>query len=195
MLGSNGKTMTGPIETDQMNVPALIDRCKGGDAEAFSALYRRYSPPIYRYLYSKVGNRQDAEELTSQTFLAVLEGLPKYHGGDKFTSWLYTIARNKAADHFRNRDNRAETVDAGSAGVFDPDMLGGMVQDERSQALAGLIRQLPQDRLELLQLRFVADLTFREMGEVLKRNPEGVKKAVYRLLAQLQAQLEAEHVS
>lgn len=195
MLGSNGKNMTQQLETYQMDIPTLIDRCKGGDAGAFSDLYRHYSPAIYRYLYSKVGNRQDAEELTSQTFLAVLEGLPKYRGRDKFTGWLYTIARNKAADHFRDRDNKAETLETESAGVFNPDLLGMMVQDERSQALAGLVRQLPDDHLELLRLRFVADLTFREMGEVLKRNPEGVKKAVYRLLAQLQAQLEAEHVS
>ena len=187
--------MTQQMESDEINIPGLIERCKSGDSQAFSAIYRHYSPAIYRYLYSKVGNQQDAEELTSQTFLAVLEGLPRYRRRDKFTGWLYAIARNKAADHYRNRDNQAQAVRAEDIGVINPDMLGEIVQHENSRALADLVGQLPQKQLELLQLRFVADLTFREMGEVLNRNPEGVKKAVYRLIAQLQEQLEVGHGS
>ncbi len=195
MLGTNEIVMDQKQQPVEIDITDLIERCKQGDSQAFSAIYRHYSPAIYRYLYSKVGNRQDAEELTSQTFLAVLEGLPGYRSRHKFTGWLYTIARNKAADHFRNRDNRAEAVDDDFTGTFEPDLLGEMVQHERSRQLARLVRRLPEEQRELLQLRYVADLTFREMGETLKRNPEGIKKAVYRLLAQLQAQLEAEHGS
>lgn len=194
MLGTDEIVMEQNQETDQINLPELITRCKQGDAQAFTAIYRHYSPAIYRYLYSKVSNQHDAEELTSQTFLAVLEGLPGYHSRDKFTGWLYTIARNKAADHFRSRERRAMTMDENTAVIVNPDLLGEIVKDERSQALARLINQLPGEQQELLQLRFVADLTFREMGEALKRNPEGVKKAVYRLIAQLQARLEEDNV-
>jgi len=183
------------LQNETIHIPRLIDRINQGDAQAFSAIYRYYSPAVYRYLYSRVGNQQDAEELTSQTFLAVLENLSRYRNQDKFTGWLFTIARNKAADHFRNRENQAETIDVDSSFLTHYAPLEKMIQDERSQALAGLIHDLSEPERDWLRLRYVAGLTFHEMGHVLGRNPDAIKKALYRLLARLQQSLEDEHVS
>ncbi len=78
------------------------------DRGAFVQLYDRYLTPIYRYLLSRVGNRQDAEDLTSQVFLAALERFGQYQGrGKSFAAWLFTIARNKAIDFFRARHPEA----------------------------------------------------------------------------------------
>ena len=94
-----------PVTGGQDNAidDAVLVRAARHDLAAFAALYRRYVTPIYRYLYSRVGNAADAEDLTAQTFVAALEGLPGYRERGNFAAWLFTIAHNKAADHHRQQ--------------------------------------------------------------------------------------------
>jgi RNA polymerase sigma-70 factor (ECF subfamily) len=70
---------------------------------AFAELYRRYLTPVYRYQMARVGNAHDAQDLTAQTFLAAQESLTHYRHQNKFAAWLMSIARRKAADHFRRK--------------------------------------------------------------------------------------------
>src|SRR5262245_61450961 len=78
------------------------------DAEAFSILYRRYLDRVYRYQLSRVGLVQEAQDLTSQTFMAAWEGIGRYQGQGVFAAWLFGIARRKANDYFRA--NRVEAA-------------------------------------------------------------------------------------
>ncbi len=73
------------------------------DRDAFDVLYRRYVDRVYRYCYVHAGNRPDAEDLAAQTFVAVLESLPRYGGRGPFAAWLFGIARRKCADYHRRQ--------------------------------------------------------------------------------------------
>jgi DNA-directed RNA polymerase specialized sigma24 family protein len=77
------------------NLPALVEAAKA-DSAAFGRLYSHYVQPIYRYLFSRVGTAHDAEDLTSQTFIAAYEALPRYQERGYFSAWLFRIARSKA---------------------------------------------------------------------------------------------------
>lgn len=161
------------------------------DPTAFAALYEDYVPRVFGYLYSRVRVHSEAEELTAQTFLAALEQLPRYKHQGHFAAWLFAIARNKVADSFRARPT--EALEAAQQIAGDNDILQDVAQRERIGALRTQIAALPEDQAELLQLRFVADLSFAEIGELLGRTEGAVKKSIYRCLDRLQRQLEVDH--
>jgi RNA polymerase sigma-70 factor, ECF subfamily len=175
---------TAPIDEAALVSAAQRDRAK------FTLLYDRYFRPIYRYLYSRVGNALEAEDLTAQTFLAALETLPHYHHRGYFSAWLFAIARNKAIDHYRSRV--AEPLDDSHPDKAE-DPLGQVIQSDQVEQLAHLVGRLDEEERELLRLRFIADLSFAEIGVSLGRKEDTVKKAYYRLVARLQRQLEVSH--
>ena len=157
----------------------------------FTELYRQNATNVFYYLYSRVRNVADAEDLASQTFVTALENLPKLRDPLKFTPWVFTIARNKAFDFFRKAQRRP-TVD------FDEEL-------NQTKATIGELSQADQDRLcdlerlisrlnpleqEYLRLRIVADLPFAEIASILNEPETRIKKKYYRLLERLQAQVE-----
>ncbi|MBP9041162.1 MAG: sigma-70 family RNA polymerase sigma factor [Anaerolineaceae bacterium] len=169
---------------------ALIRRAKR-DPREFDALYRRYLQPVYRYLYSRLGSVEDAEDATAQTFLSAFEGFDRYRHDGHFAAWLFSIARRKAADIFRKssmHDPLDDTLRADGG-----DMLGGLMDQERSIRLKALVASLPVEEIELLQLRFAADLSFAEIASVLERKEDAVKKSLYRLLDRLQEKMEVSN--
>ena len=182
------QTKTYPID----DFPQLIEDARR-DPQAFARLYDRFSKPIYRYLYSHVSNQADAEDLTAQTFLTALEKLPRYRERGHFKAWLFTIARNKAMDHFRKK--RPEVIlNAAEMQAGQNDLLSDLIHSEQIQQLSSLIRSLDQKEQELLRLRYVADLSFAEMATLLGKRQDAVKKSLYRLQTRLQSQLEVKNV-
>jgi RNA polymerase sigma-70 factor (ECF subfamily) len=176
------------------NEALLIRNARKGDESAFASLYQDYHQRIYRYIFSRVTDRASAEELTSQTFLAVLEGLPNYRHNGKFAAWVFSIARNKIMDHFRSTKRVNQSVDEQSMVVMvDPQLPNQIEAKERAEALAGLIRQLEPECQELLRLRFVAGLTYKDIGALSGRGAGAVKKSVYRLLEVLRQSLEKDY--
>ena len=162
------------------------------DSKAFGGLYQLYVKQVFRYLYSRVGNVQEAEDATAQTFLAAFEFFDRFRQEEHFASWLFTIARNKAMDHFR-QGKKTFSIDEANDIPVENDPLSGVIQSEQSAALAKLIQTLPEDDRELLRLRFLAGMSFPEIAHILHRNKEAVKKSIYRLLARLQSQVEASN--
>ncbi len=161
------------------------------EAFTFSDLYQRNVTPVFYYLYSRIRNVADAEDLTSQTFVTALENLDKLSDPRKFTPWVFTIARNKAFDFFR-KSRRRPTAD------YDEEL-------DQTKAVGGELPQTDQDRLldlerlisrlspleqEYLRLRIVADLPFAEIASILSEPETRIKKKYYRLLERLQAQVE-----
>jgi RNA polymerase sigma-70 factor, ECF subfamily len=173
-------TLINPDETSTLVAAARRDPAQ------FAALYDRYVEKIYHYLYGRVGSTVEAEDLTSQTFVAALEALPRYQDKGYFSTWLFAIARSKVMDHFRQRkhapldENLAE----------NPEILAHVSRSDEIRRLSGLVRALAEDERELIYLRYVADLSFAEMAALLGKGEEAVKKSLYRLLARMQGQME-----
>ena len=154
----------------------------------FFRLYDRYARSVFRYLCSRVGSAEDAEDLTAQTFLEALEALPRYREKGCFAAWLFSIARRKAADFFRHRSyiplEDAETLPGST------DVPGEVARKDEVERLRGLIAKLSEEEQEWVRLHFTAGLTFRELSVVIGKSEEATKKAVYRLLDRLQSQME-----
>ena len=170
------------------DVATLVKDAKT-DPDAFGRLYDIYVQPVYRYLYSRVGTTHDAEDLTSQTFLAALEHLPRYRERGQFAAWLFRIARSKVMDHFRRNKYEVE-LDAAERFASGADALVHVIQGEEIDRLQSLIGKLNAEEQDLIRLRYVAGLTFVEMADVLGKREEAVKQSMYRLLARLKSQME-----
>ena len=178
--------------SEQKNEEALLISQAKLDATSFGKLYDLYAPSIYRYILSRTGNIQDAQDITSQTFLKVLERISSYHHRGYFSAWLFSIARSKYIDHFRMR-NQEEKLIAKNNVDSQTDVLSIVVDRERLVNLDHILALLSDEELDLLRLRNVAELTFAEMAEILSRTEDAIKKKYYRLLARLQNQLEEEN--
>jgi RNA polymerase sigma-70 factor (ECF subfamily) len=172
----------------QDDIPALVTAARN-DPAAFGKLYDRYVQSIYRYVYSRVGNTHAAEDITSQTFVSAYESLSQYRERGQFSAWLFRIAQSKMNDHFR-RSRREVSLEAAGAILEREDALGTLIRAEELTRVRSLISHLDENEQELIRLRYVADLSFVEIAELLGRREDAVKKSVYRLLARLKSQLE-----
>lgn len=179
-------------QTEEDHITNLVATAQR-DPKAFGQLYLLFVQPVFRYLYICTGSVPDAEDLTAQTFLAALERFPSYRHTGYFASWLFSMAHNKAIDYFRRKrkDTPIEDVESIPA---ETNVLGQVIQTERVLGLSILIHTLAEKDQELIRLRYVADLSFAEIGHVLGQKEDTVKKTLYRLLARLKVQLEDSHV-
>ncbi len=164
---------------------ALVEAARRNPA-AFSMLYRRYVTPVYRYLYKRLGNPKDAEDLTSQVFTEVLDGLVHYRERGNFAAWLFTIARHKVIAIYR-RQRPTLSLDEAENTYFNTteDPLEQLVKKEQLEQMAVIFAELNEDQRELLRLRFTAELGYAEIGDLLGRSAASVKMAVHRLLHQM----------
>src|SRR5919202_1033286 len=95
-------TAARPARDSTERVRTLVDRAQKGDRDSLEELYLIHFDRIYSYLHLSVGNRHDAEDLTTQTFLKMLESIKRFRWGSApFSAWLFRIAHNLAMDHFR----------------------------------------------------------------------------------------------
>jgi len=156
---------------------------------AFAQLYDRYLKQVYRYFPLRLGQRQDAEDLTSQVFLAALPGC--WRDGH-FRAWLFGVARRKLADALRRRRPQVALEEMGELPDAVETPLAQMVRTEDLSRLAQAFTSLEESDRELLSLRFSARLSFAGMARLLKRKESAVKMSVYRLLERLERQLEAQ---
>lgn len=170
--------------------PHLVERARR-DPEAFAALYREYLPRVYRYLYRRVGSILDAEDLTAQVFTEALEGLRKnrFRAGGCFPAWLFSIARRRAADFYRQRP----TDPLEDSPSPEPGLLAAVEKADDLGRLARLLVQLDEHKQELLRLRYAAGLRFAEIALLESRSEAAVKMELYRILDFLREYWEAEH--
>jgi RNA polymerase sigma-70 factor, ECF subfamily len=190
-MAERSMTLTSEKINLELNELRII-RAARQDPRAFGELYTLYVEQVFRYLYSRIGNEQEAEDTTAQTFLVAFESFDRFRQDGHFASWLFTIARNKAMDHFRQRKNTSSIDEVNDIPV-EIDPLSGVIQSEQTAALSKLIQTLPEEDRELLRLRFLAAMSFPEIAHFLHRNEEAVKKSIYRLLARLHGQLEVSN--
>jgi len=162
------------------------------DPLAFEQIYTRYVQPIYKYFYNRTWNELEAEDLTAQTFVSALENIQKYHDNGHFQAWLFSIARNKAIDHFR-KNKALNTFEIPEDIPVNSDFLTDSIESERRKAIFFLFRSLPEKEKELLRLRYVAELSFASIGKLLHRSEGSVKKAIYRIVQRMKVELEEKY--
>lgn len=169
----------------------LVERAKQ-DPEAFGLLYERYVAQIYRYLYYRTGNPQDAEDLTARTFYRALEHLPRYQErGVPFMAWLYRIAHNIAVNWQRDRRRRpVVALDRVVTHTTGDDPQEILEETEERERLMQAFQALAPERQELLILKFVEGMSNAQIGTIMGRSEGAIKSLYYRTLLELKKHLE-----
>jgi RNA polymerase sigma-70 factor (ECF subfamily) len=169
-------------------------RAAQADRAAFELLYRRYLSRVYGYAFYQLADHHDAEDATERTFLAALDALGTYRErGSTFRAWLFRIAHNTIANMHRSRRRRRQEPippdPAWPAPNADPAGLVSRADELRAAMRA--VAALPQERRQVILLRFVDGLSAAEIGEVLGRSPGAVRVLQHRALRDLARSLDA----
>ncbi|MCD6291160.1 MAG: sigma-70 family RNA polymerase sigma factor [Anaerolineae bacterium] len=169
----------------------LVERAKT-DPKAFGELYERYVNRIYNYIYYRVGDPSDAEDLTARTFFRALDHIDRYvDRGIPFSAWLYRIAHNLVANWHRDRSRHKMVSLEGllrlSAPGDSPEREAE--RNEERDALLAAIRRLPPDRQQLLILKFGEHLSNYEIGQIMGRTEGAIKSLYHRTLIALREDL------
>ena len=181
-------------ESETKRVRALVDRAQKGDRDALEELYLIHFDRIYGYLHVSVGNRHDAEDLTTQTFLKMLESIGKFRWQSApFSAWLFRIAHNLAMDHFRasKRWQPEEEVPEPEPDESTSAEAGALDEIGRKSMLA-LIDDLSGEQQQVLTRQFVFGFSNGEAATILGKTEGAVKSLQHRALVSLQKQLEQQ---
>lgn len=173
------KTQTAPPDDLQ------IARQARTDADAFAELYRRHVTRVYRYHMAHIGNVKDAEDLTSQTFMAALEGIRSFRGSGSFAAWIMGIASRKRALFFRG--SKPEVPLEAALHIPNSDLPTDKAAAQRLQMdqVHHALRQLSPDRSEALILYYFGGLNANEAGQVIGKSAAAVKMLLSRGLQDL----------
>ncbi len=186
-----GGTAADPQEDERAIESALVARAKK-DSQAFGELYERYVDRIYSYVYSRVQNVEDAEDLTARIFYRALDRLDRYEDrGLPFGAWLFRIAHNLVANWHRDQGRRTFVPIDGivfrAEGREEPEATAERREGE--DALWAAIERLPEERRLLLFHKFGDQLTNIEIGELMQKSEGAIKSLYFRTLAALRKDL------
>jgi RNA polymerase sigma-70 factor, ECF subfamily len=176
-------------------VRRLVERGQQGDRDALEELYLIHFDRIYSYLHVSVGNRHDAEDLTTQTFLRMLESIRRFKFGTApFSAWLFRIAHNLAMDHFRaSRRWQPEEDVPEPRGSEEPSAELGALERIGEQSMLEMIDDLSPEQQQVLTLKFVFNFGNGEVATILGKTEGAVKSLQHRALVSLQKQLEQKN--
>ena len=179
----------------------LVDRCRRGEREAFAQLMRQHEKRIYNFSYRMLGNREEAEDLTQDIFIAAFRGIKGFRAEAKFSTWLYRIAMNRARNRFkylsrRNFFSRANRTDDSGQNLplDDPEALPSATPSPEQWAMTKdlanqvqqCLNQMPHLSRQILVLRDVQGFSYEELSEMLDLNQGTVKSRLHRARAALQ---------
>lgn len=162
------------------------------DNEAFGVLYERYVKKIYNYIYYRTGNHHDAEDLTALVFYRAMGHIETYtERGVPFQAWLYRIAHNLVANWHRDRGRRKVIALEEFAGPGPQSEIPDAYAEDKEEReiLLETIRRLPEERQQLLILKFIERMSNAEIGDIMGRTEGAIKSLYHRTLTALRDEL------
>jgi RNA polymerase sigma-70 factor (ECF subfamily) len=165
----------------------LIQRAQSGETEAFGKLYDTYVSKIYRFILLKVTRRADAEDLTHHVFLSAWQNIRSYRfQGNPFSSWLYKIAHNAVIDFYRTQKPHVD-IELVSEDSFShlPDLEQELDRGAELIQVRHALTQLKQEDQSVLIMKFIDDLSNKEIAETLQKTEGAVRVMQHRALKQL----------
>ncbi len=169
---------------DQENI---IARARRGDADAFEQLVVAYRDQVFRLALRMCGNEADADEVAQEAFLSAWKALPNFRGDSRFSTWLYQLTSHAAIDLMRREKRQIAAADITEVSAADPapSPQQQAEQSEQREIVRDAILQLAPEQREVVVLRFMEELSYEEIGAVLKLPSGTVKSRLNRAKAQL----------
>ena len=178
--------------TESMEI--LVNKARTGDKDALTKLYGIFRGKIYRYVFFKCGNHADAEDITNEVFLRMIQSIANFQWkGIAFSSWLFRIASNLVIDYYRNRARR------NTESIKERDYIGETNWEQISEFLDNrdLFQVIYKDtddltelQREVVNLRFIGDLSLKETAEAMSKNVNSVKAIQHAAIKKLKQKIK-----
>ncbi|MBI4336716.1 MAG: sigma-70 family RNA polymerase sigma factor [Chloroflexi bacterium] len=178
------------------DVDDLVRKAQQGDGQAFAGLYELLVDKVYRYMRVRVSNTAEAEDLTQEAFLRVLEGLPSYTArGRPFAAWVFRIAHNLVVDRYRSKSNASEMVPLEEMPALPAhqDVEETAIRTLDAEQLRRAVRHLTDLQRQTVELRFIAGLSLAETAAVMDRNENAIKALQHSAVQALRRLLVPQH--
>jgi RNA polymerase sigma-70 factor (ECF subfamily) len=189
----------GVISAEREEDAALARRAAKGEAEAFGVLYDRYVSSVYRYVFYRVRNEAEAEDVTSDVFMRALRAIPRYEPRQAFLAWLYRIARNAVIDRSRRRASREQVsfedalAHPNADQVVNPD--AGLLAGSDASVVRKAMQQLTPLQQEILVLRYVEGFDTKTISKLVGKRDGTIRGIEFRALAALRTLIPSrEHL-
>jgi len=183
----NGPSESAVTSSGQEEDAVLAGRAARGDSAAFGLLYDRHVTAVYRYVYYRVRDDAEAEDLTSDVFMRALRAIPRYEPRQAFLAWLYRIARNAVIDHVRRGGRQVSYEDALAHPevheVVEPDTELLAMSD--SATLRGALEKLTPLQQEVIVLRFLEGFSTLEIAKLIGKREGTVRGIQFRAIGAL----------
>lgn len=184
---------------DQIYVTKVLE----GDARAFETLVNRYKDFVFTLAIRMTKNREDAEEVSQDTFVKAYKSLQRFKGDSKFSTWLYRIAYNSSLDKLKKQKKNANNTTINEFTEHQiktlDNALSNLEQKEYEQAIQDCLHQLPAEDCSILTLFYFEDLSLEDISKILNIKPNNVKVKLFRsrkkLATILQNRLEPEIIA
>ncbi len=183
----NSAELAGVTPVGQDEDATLATRASGGDVAAFGLLYDRHVEAVYRYVYYRVRDDAEAEDVTSDVFMRALKAIPRYEPRQAFLAWLYRIARNAVIDRARRGGRQVSFEDAlrhpDADRVVEPD--DELLARSDSDALRRALAKLTPLQQEVVVLRFLEGFSTQEIARIVGKREGTVRGIQFRAIGAL----------
>ena len=172
---------------------SLVNEVVQGNTEAFAYIVDRYKVQIYNLMYRYSNTKQDAADMTQEVFCRAFERLNQYQKRKRFFSWLYTLALNHAKDWQTKKNNRRRKLAQFSAETVNNEASSAhslLEADQEAASLTAALATLPDDRREMVLLRYRHEHSIKEIAEIFDLSESAVKMRLHRALEDLRNKLK-----
>ncbi|MBA3706055.1 MAG: sigma-70 family RNA polymerase sigma factor [Bacteroidetes bacterium] len=178
-------------QTDLLNEQAIVEAAKK-DTRNFGLLYNKYYEQIFRFIYQRLDDKEQAFDTTQQAFMKAMDNLSKYEfRGVPFASWLYRIASSEVNNLFRaQKVQRTVNIDSVSVYTIIEEIQESKIDKYHDKIVDIIGEQLEEDELQLIEMRFFEKRSFKEIGEILDITENNAKVKTYRILEKLKKNIK-----
>ncbi len=178
-----------------MEIPdeTLVTKVLQGETEAFAYIVDRYKVQIYNLMYRFSNTTEDAADMTQEVFCKTFERLNQYQKRNQFFSWLYTLALNHAKDWIKQKNSRSRKLAQFSAETENNEATSAhsiLEADQKADSLSTALKTLPDDRREMVVLRYRHERSIKELAEIFDLSESAVKMRLHRAIEDLRIKLK-----
>ncbi len=168
---------------DELSDEELVTLAQDGKQDAFVILYHRYLPKVYKRVRFQIPE-SEVEDVTQEVFISVMNSLGSFKGDSKFSTWLYTLTRNRIVDYYRKR--RVEKVELDKAEHQVAESQTGI---DDQIIIKDAMKQLPADYQDIILMRFAEGMRFKEIAKARGQSLEAAKSLFRRALTALRKEV------